>query len=223
MTTLADFEAWPKIPRLRRDILITEKIDGSNGQISIRPAGSGDYDALTDMIVEDEDGDRWLVRCGSRNRWLGEGQDNFGFRAWVDANARQLVTTLGEGRHFGEWYGSGIQRGYGLDQRYFALFNAYRWREIDSHDPLGSPVAEPIVDFGHDIGLTVVPILYVGPWSEGWINAALDLLREGSTVWDPQRADVPAEGVVVYHRASNSSYKVLLENDHISKTEAGVA
>ena len=33
------FEPWPKIPRLKRDIIITEKIDGTNAQICFDESG----------------------------------------------------------------------------------------------------------------------------------------------------------------------------------------
>lgn len=36
------FEAFPKIPRLNRDITITEKIDGTNVAVVIEPAASSD-------------------------------------------------------------------------------------------------------------------------------------------------------------------------------------
>lgn len=220
-TDLATFEPWPKIPRLRRDILITEKIDGTNAQVSIRPWGLGDVDPDIDMYAEDDDFDSWAIRAGSRKRWLTTTSDNFGFRAWVHEHRHVLAQTLGEGRHYGEWYGQGIQRGYGLDQRYFALFNAYRWREIDSKRPTASILAPPILEAAvrHRINLWVVPVLYVGPWSEDAINSALDHLGRATSY----AGYGPAEGIVVYHRASNSNYKVLLENDHVSKTEAGVS
>ena len=36
---------------------------------------------------------------------------------------------LGVGQHFGEWWGFGIQRGYGLHERRFSLFNTGRWSD----------------------------------------------------------------------------------------------
>lgn len=32
---MIEFKAWPKIPRLFRDVIITEKIDGTNAAIHI--------------------------------------------------------------------------------------------------------------------------------------------------------------------------------------------
>jgi hypothetical protein len=99
-----DFKGFGKIARLSRNMIITEKLDGTNAQVYI---------------------DQWgEIRAGSRNRWIKVGDDNYGFAAWVEANKEEL-RKLGPGRHFGEWWGNGIQRGYGLpkgDKR-FSLFN----------------------------------------------------------------------------------------------------
>ena len=99
-----EFKSFGKIPRLSRDIVITEKIDGTNGQIYI-------------------DGD--TIMAGSRNRWITPQDDNHGFAAWVSANREQLMA-LGNGRHFGEWWGAGIQDGYGQTEKFFSLFNTRR-------------------------------------------------------------------------------------------------
>ena len=101
-----EFIPFPKIPRLKRGCVITEKIDGTNAQ-----------------VVVGEDG---TVRAGSRNRWITPENDNFGFARWVAEHADGL-RELGPGQHFGEWWGLGIQRGYDLTERRFSLFNAGRW------------------------------------------------------------------------------------------------
>ncbi len=61
---------------------------------------------------------------GSRTRWITAQDDNHGFARWVEGNKQELLK-LGAGRHFGEWWGSGIQRGYGLQkgEKRFSLFN----------------------------------------------------------------------------------------------------
>ena len=109
--TRPDFVPFPKIVRLLRDAIITEKIDGTNASITIT-----------------EDGD---IFPASRTRWLAIGDDNYGFAAWVEAN-RQDLLLLGPGQHFGEWWGKGIQRGYNLAERRFSLFNTTRWAEETS-------------------------------------------------------------------------------------------
>ena len=94
------FVGFPKLTRLSKGAIITEKLDGTNAQILIMPDG--------------------LVVAGSRNRYLTVDDDNFGFAKWVKANEEELRAGLGVGRHFGEWWGLGIQRGYGLQEKRFS-------------------------------------------------------------------------------------------------------
>ena len=139
---MLEFQAFNKIPRLSRDMLITEKIDGTNAQVyiikykdlfaTIEPE-ENIITAMKEMnefiakycmykVYSSDETDILYMFAGSRRRWLdcsSEG-DNFGFGKWVKANAESLIQ-LEEGRHFGEWYGKGIQRGYGLDEKRFAL------------------------------------------------------------------------------------------------------
>ncbi len=100
------FEGFPKMPRLMREVVVTEKIDGTNACVAISEDGS--------------------FQVGSRRRWITPEKDNHGFAAWAHAHRDELMQ-LGPGRHFGEWWGRQIQRGYGLDERRFSLFNVARW------------------------------------------------------------------------------------------------
>lgn len=210
--SLADFVSFSKIPRLRRGMLITEKIDGTNAQISVRPV-------TLDRVYDDVDcvtmtGDDFVaVRAGSRTRWITPSDDNFGFASWVFRNADELAHVLGPGRHFGEWWGKGIQRTYGLPARRFSLFNVHRWREGLEPD---APVV-PAITWAQDNGLAldVVPSLYVGNWSDGAVHDTLEHLKHSGSAAAPG-FDNP-EGVVVFHQASKHSYKVLLENDELPK------
>src|SRR5678816_3863858 len=102
-----DFEPYPKIPRLfNREIVVTEKIDGTNAQ-----------------IIVPENPNEPLI-CGSRTRYITPGKttDNYGFAQWVEQNQESL-RLLGPGKHFGEWWGVGINRGYEIIHRNFSLFN----------------------------------------------------------------------------------------------------
>lgn len=103
-----DFIPFPKLARLNRDIVITEKIDGTNAQIHF-----------------DED---MNMRVGSRKRWITPEDDNFGFARWAFENEEEL-RQLGPGSHFGEWWGGKIQRGYNVEEKRFSLFNTHRWVE----------------------------------------------------------------------------------------------
>ena len=75
------FKCFPKMPRLTREVVITEKIDGTNAQIYINQEG--------EFFV------------GSRTRWITPENDNYGFAKWCLDNKDELML-LGEGRHFGE-------------------------------------------------------------------------------------------------------------------------
>lgn len=101
------FVPFPKIARLSREIVVTEKIDGTNAQVYVN------YDA-TDLVA------------GSRTRWITPEDDNFGFARWVQENKQELLK-LGPGTHVGEWWGAGIQRRYGLAEKRWSLFNVHRW------------------------------------------------------------------------------------------------
>lgn len=82
-TELPPFEGFPAIPRLKRQCVITEKIDGTNAQI---------------CILEDN-----RIIAGSRTRWITPEDDNFGFARWVKEHEDEL-RLLGPGSHFGEWW-----------------------------------------------------------------------------------------------------------------------
>lgn len=155
------FAAFDKISRANKSYgcIITEKIDGTNAQIVI------------------EDG--VIVGVGSRSRWISPGKDtdNFGFAGWVQDHEEELLG-LGDGAHFGEWYGLGIQRGYGLAEKRFALFNASRW----------STERPACCD--------VVPIVYTGEFGREVVRDEMNSLRINGSLMVPGFMD--PEGVVIY-------------------------
>lgn len=144
---MTDFVGWPKIPRINRIFgrsIITEKIDGTNAHVLIKPANEVGVEGLSPNDPEARfqnkyalafGGEQGLYICaGSRTRWITPENDNFGFAKWVKDNAEELFK-LGPGHHFGEWYGNGIQRGYGLKEKRFALFNSRRWNDQNPNRP----------------------------------------------------------------------------------------
>lgn len=163
-----EFQAFPKLSRLMRDVVITEKIDGTNAQVCIGEDGT--------------------VRAGSRTRWITPQDDNFGFAAWVRDN-EEALRGLGVGRHFGEWWGRGIQKGYGLSERRFSLFNVSRWRDEATRPSC----------------CHVVPILYEGPFSERVIVETAIALHGGGSQAAP--GFMHPEGLVIYHTAGNVLFK----------------
>lgn len=176
---LPPFVGFPKISRLRRACVVTEKIDGTNAQINFLDDGT--------MLV------------GSRNRWITPDKDNFGFARWCFEHEAEL-RSLGPGQHFGEWWGLGIQRTYGLTEKRFSLFNSGRWSNPES----GRPAC-----------CSVVPVLYAGPYKTEAVEAAMDALRSGGSVAAP--GFMKPEGVVVFHTANNSMQKITFEHDEAGK------
>lgn len=181
------FVSWGKIPRLFRDVTISEKIDGTNAAIGILDDGQ--------------------VYAQSRKKLITAEADNAGFAAWVERNSNDLRTILGPGLHFGEWWGRGVQRGYGLDSKRFSLFNTARWGDL-----LSVYEQDSYEDF---LGLHVVPVLYQGPFSEYEIRATLELLRINGSSAAPGYMD--PEGIIIYHTAANSMWKVTIHDDEKPK------
>jgi hypothetical protein len=190
------FQPFPKIARLSRDIVITEKIDGTNAQVVVsteqeymQPFGS--FPIITEV------GDL-IIGAGSRKRYLVVGDDNFGFARWVRDNAAEL-SNLGPGHHFGEWWGSGIQRGYGLPkgEKRFSLFNVHRWGE-------DRPAC-----------CHVVPVLYTGEFSTPHIDDTLQLLAYRGSQAAPGFMD--PEGIIIYHTHASVMFKKTLKDDEKGK------
>lgn len=181
---MIEFQAWAKTPRLFRDSIVTEKIDGTNAAIGIKF----------------EDGDSGVtVYAQSRSRIITPEQDNFGFAAWVEENKLTLCYDLGPGLHFGEWWGRGIQRNYSMDERWFSLFNTEKWEERRQDPGFTTP------------NLDVVPVIARGIFDTGMIDAALaDLQAKGSHA---AIGFMRPEGVCVYHTAGRQVFKALIEND----------
>lgn len=177
---MIEFEAFPKIPRLNRGMVITEKIDGTNAAVIIT-----------------EDGE---VGAQSRKRLITPDDDNYGFARWAHDNAEALAATLGPGRHFGEWWGQGIQRRYGLTEKRFSLFNTSRWSEADLE---------------HVPQLGVVPVLAAGNFSHDTITECVRELAELGSAAAPGFMD--PEGVVVWLSSARQMFKVMVKNDDIPK------
>lgn len=172
------FVEFPKIPRLSRRCVVTEKIDGTNACIFIG-----------------EDGE-FLV--GSRTRWITPENDNHGFARWAYEHKDELLG-LGPGRHFGEWWGQGIRRGYGLKEKRFSLFNTSRWLD-DSVRPACCHV---------------VPVLYDGVFHSTGVDFYVNWLMTNGSRAAP--GFMRPEGIVIYHVAGNLYFKKTIEKDEEPK------
>lgn len=190
-----EFTPFQKIGRLKRTMFVTEKIDGTNAQIVIQeqqplpPTSAPPLLSWFDL-PDDKTYNMW---AGSRNRFLSLENDNFGFARWVSYNWQELAK-LGPGQHFGEWWGQGIQRGYGLTEKRFSLFNTDRWL-INPNRPACCRVV-PLIAISEDFSC---------------VDAALDRLRMHGSQAAP--GFMSAEGVVVYHTGTRSYAKVTLNGD----------
>ena len=214
---MTEFKPFPKMARLSRECLITEKIDGTNASIFIGPTDHKDPHSIATLF--NKDGSALGMWAGSRTRWITTADDNFGFANWAVANASELFK-LGVGHHFGEWWGSGIQRGYGFKngERFFSLFNAGRW--VAGDDPIGvasvswdykTQEMAPKLQERAPACCKVVPILYRGPFDTERVNFELDALHDFGSQAAPNFMN--PEGVVVYHIAGNVGFKKTLDND----------
>lgn len=171
-----EFKEFAKISRLSRECVITEKIDGTNASIYI--------------------GENGEFLTGSRTQWITPQKDNYGFAKWAETNKEELLK-LGVGHHFGEWWGSGVQRGYDLPkgEKRFSLFNTHRWSNA-----LDLPKC-----------CSVVPIITTGIFDTKLVDEALRFLKENGSKASP--GFMKPEGIVIYHRASNVLFKKTIDKD----------
>lgn len=180
---MIEFEEFPKISRWSRDIVITEKLDGTNACVIITADGE--------------------IGAQSRTRLITPDDDNYGFAKWVHDNKQTLIEDLGEGRHFGEWWGKGIQRGYNMDRRCFSLFNTVRWLEKSSSFKTEN--------------LRVVPEMYNDIFSDEHVYHCLARLAEGGS--EAAKGFMRPEGIVIFHTHSRTMFKKTLEKDEKGKGE----
>lgn len=171
---MPEFREWPSISRLSREMIITEKLDGTNAQVMVAPGGT--------------------VYAGSRTRWITPEDDNYGFARWVRDHEDELRTGLGIGTHYGEWWGSGIQRKYTTEEKRFSLFNVRRW------------TTDVIPACCH-----IVPTLYRGTFDTNVIDNVLTDLANTGSIASPRFMN--PEGIVIYHVASKTLFKKTLDKN----------
>jgi len=217
---MSNFEPFPKVPRLNRKVVITEKIDGTNASVWITNSDELDHPDPSVVSIVDTNTGPMMIRAGSRKRFVtpnsadNKQADNFGFAAWVRDNAEELVK-LGEGVHYGEWWSKGIQRGYGLNHRRFSLFNTARWANVHNNNngkgmystkqQLAPECCHVVPTLGNASTITApyIKVLYE------------DLENTGSVATGYNGAK--AEGIMLYHTAANQMFKMTYEYDETGK------
>jgi hypothetical protein len=177
-----DFPSFKKIRRFSRGVVVTEKIDGTNGLIYIDDTGNEIY-------------------IGSHKRWLTTEKrdgDNHGFARWGAENRDELLK-LGPGHHYGEWWGQGINSGYGMTEKRFSLFNVKKWAS-DGERPKCCHV---------------VPTLWEGSFDELDLKVIMHRLKNHGSYAAPGFMD--PEGVIIYHVDSGAYFKKTFQNDEWGK------
>jgi hypothetical protein len=175
-----EFKEWPKIPRGQNEVVsITEKIDGTNA-----------------CIVIDEDSK--IVRVQSRKRFITPENDNYGFAGWVERN-RESLETMGEGYHYGEWAGLGIQKNHhGFSEKQLMLFNTQRWNPNNPNLPECC---------------SVVPLLYEGELLNNTVEDAMSNLhqvyRSDNII---NQSTLKPEGIVVWYHKTRRYAKFTFDN-----------
>jgi len=157
-----DFKPFAKIARLSMEIIVTEKIDGTNASVFIG-----------------EDGE---FLTGSRTRWITPEKDNYGFSRWAHEHKDELMK-LGTGHHFGEWWGQGIQRNYDMTEKVWSLFNVSKWSD-DSIRPACCRVV-PVLYTGMFDTMMIDWILHALK-EQGSIAAKGFMKPEGVVIYHPQ-------------------------------------
>lgn len=213
-----EFTPFPKIPRLNRGITITEKINGTNACIRIRDGAALEPgEGVNAVVATDSDTVLWAQ---SRKRFIQPGKaDNMGFAGWVAEHAEYLADFLGEGDHYGEWWGEGIQKNpYGIAGKRFSLFNTRRWSWLDWQQEM-TPEQEIAVDDANANGVFVVPTLYTGAWinEQGGFAPSTQIERLKTQGSFAANSSPYAEGIVIFTHASGTMHKVLAENDELPK------
>jgi len=197
---IQEFKEFPKIARFSREVIVTEKIDGTNASVYI----GADGEFLT----------------GSRTRWITPESDNYGFSRWAHDHKEELMT-LGVGHHFGEWWGSGCQRGYDLPkgEKRFSMFNVIRWC-LHGTEPQPLPSQDPrIVKMQGVLPACVglVPVLWRGKFDDLPLQEILDTLKNNGSMAAPGYNN--PEGVVIFHVAGCVSFKKTLAKDDEPKSK----
>ncbi len=174
---MIEFKEFPKIARIKRNVVVTEKIDGTNAAV----------------VISD---DGLKIGAQSRSKLITPQDDNYGFARWVDENKAELLK-LGPGHHYGEWWGAGIQRRYGMTEKRFSLFNVGRWSD----------------DAVRPACCHVVPVIANGLPEEGFdiVGAALEKLKANGSF--AASGFQQPEGIIIYHCASRMYFKMTIEKD----------
>ena len=200
---MSNYASFPSIERLENIYcVISEKVDGTNSLIEINEV----FPVGEPKEIQ--------VRFGSRNRYITFNNDNAGFANFfrhyearfkdvaADIILKELEVsgeTLTECqeqyplRIYGEWFGSGIQRGYGLKDKFFMPFSTF--------------YAEKLIEY--QVPNIIKPnIMYTGKFSQEIADICMQTLTNGSLVIPEFKRP---EGIVIHFPKYNLRLKQTFE------------
>lgn len=224
-----DHVAFPKIPRLIRECVVTEKLDGSNMCIHIghKPFTVGETlflrgepveylgaisedSAMVKKVVLDgiiEEDEVKLSMLTSRT--VDPDQFLIGSRnRWIDVKMDHYNFAKWCQDHKDELLGLGVGTHYGewwgqgIQKRYKTVGKTFSLFNT-SRWGVDRPAC-----------CSVVPVLYQGLFNTVEIDTCVSLLRHHGSVACPGS---PAEGIIVYHVAANQYFKQTLVKDEEHK------
>lgn len=198
------FTAWPKTPRYK-DVpfcIITEKIDGTNGCVIVKDNEVVGAQSRNRMLIAKKDGDKEWQRYG----------DNMGFGEWVINNSSYLAN-LGNGYHYGEWAGPGIQKNpHKFEEKRFFLFDVLRY---ENHPYVTEPCPPEEAWscifkwdwFYHGTNCSVVDELYRGPIYNDVVYDIMSQLKNKASDYGYE-----PEGIIIHYPQFNHREKLTFRN-----------
>lgn len=226
---MPEFKPWPVISNMTDRVVVTEMIDGAGafaihierlkfnsatGTLEIRPGDVLDFNK-GEMVF-------YRLTAQSRTRLITPRDDTHGFAKWVAEHASALAAELGEGIHYGEWWGYKINRGYNLEKgdKRFSLFNTERWSYLDGSQVPGLWCV-PVIDQGSLFSEANEDTELLDLYTP--VHFAVETLREGGSVAAPGYNK--PKGVVVFHTGGRVMFKYVFTSieDPLAKLRATLA
>ena len=210
---MSNYASFPSIERLENIYcVISEKVDGTNGLIEVAKVGKIGVDIETNSAFPSFTyNTETQVRFGSRNRYITFNNDNAGFANFfrhyetklkdiakdiivaANSEASQTNEKPTEGypfRIYGEWFGRGIQRDYGLKDKFFMPFSYF--------------YAEKLIEY--QVPNIITPnVMYTGKFSMEVVNTCMQQLKlNGSGLVKDYKQP---EGIVIFFPKYNFRLK----------------
>lgn len=170
-----EFIKFKEIENIRKfNVTVTQKLHGTNASI---------------FIFRNEETNELDLRTGKRTSFCTPELDNAGFANFVYANKAEIIDKLGEGSHYGEWVGPGVNSSEGLvGEKRFVLFDVLKFQDKQLPNRVD-----------------VVPLLYSGRYSDEKIIEIMDNLKTNGSKY--VKGFMRPEGVVIHILGTNIRFK----------------